>query len=86
MPTVLLCPPDYFDVVDQKTPYQTRDAALDLVKARRRWDVLGGALQPCGCEVEIVEPVAGSEDMAFAANQVLVGVMDRYAAAGCAGL
>ena len=78
MPRVLLCPPDYFDVVDQKNPYMTRDAAVDLAKARKQWDDLRRALQQCGCEVEIIDPVEGLEDMVFAANQVFVGSKNGY--------
>jgi N-dimethylarginine dimethylaminohydrolase len=78
MPQVLLCPPDYFDVVDQKNPYMTRDAAVDLANARKQWDDLRRALQLCGCEVEIIDPVEGLEDMVFAANQVFVGAKNGY--------
>jgi hypothetical protein len=28
MRKVLLCPPDYFDVVDQKNPYMSRESAV----------------------------------------------------------
>jgi len=78
MPKVLLCPPDYFDVVDQKNPYMTREAAVDLAKARRQWDSLCVALQQCGYEVETIDPVEGLEDMVFAANQVFVGAKNGY--------
>jgi arginine dihydrolase len=78
MPKVLLCPPDYFDVVDQKNPYMTREAAVDLGKARRQWDALCSALQQSGCEIETIAPVAGLEDMVFAANQVFVGAKNGY--------
>jgi N-dimethylarginine dimethylaminohydrolase len=78
MPQVLLCPPDYFDVVDQKNPYMLRESAVDRAKARRQWDGLCNVLQQCGCEVETVAPVAGLEDMVFAANQIFVGAKDGY--------
>ena len=78
MRKVLVCPPDYFDVVDQKNPYMTQDAAVDVPKARGQWDALCSALQQCGCEVETIEPVAGLEDMVFAANQVFVGARNGY--------
>jgi len=70
---VLLCPPDYFDVVDQKNPYMRREVAVDRVKARSQWENLCSLLQQNGCEVETVDPVEGLEDMVFAANQVFVG-------------
>jgi N-dimethylarginine dimethylaminohydrolase len=78
MPKVLLCPPNYFDVVDQKNPYMTRKSPVDRVKARKQWDTLYGVLQQSGCEVETIDPVEGLEDMVFAANQVFVGEKSGY--------
>jgi N-dimethylarginine dimethylaminohydrolase len=78
MPTVLLCPPHYFDVVDQKNPYMSRESAVDRGKARSQWETLCGVLQQNGCEVETVDPVEGLEDMVFAANQVFAGEKIGY--------
>jgi N-dimethylarginine dimethylaminohydrolase len=78
MPKVLLCPPDYFNVVDQKNPYMSRECAVDRGKARSQWDVLCSVLQQCGCEIETIAPVEGFEDMVFAANQVFVGAKDEF--------
>lgn len=78
MPTVLVCPPKYFDVVDQKNPYMTRESAVDRVKARTQWEKLCSDLQQCGCEIETIDPVEGLEDMVFAANQVFVGEKAGY--------
>jgi N-dimethylarginine dimethylaminohydrolase len=78
MPKVLLCPPNYFDVVDQKNPYMSREVAVDRVKARTQWESLCSVLQQNGCEVETIDPVEGLEDMVFAANQVFVGEKDGY--------
>ena len=78
MPKVLVCPPDYFDVVDQKNPYMTRESAVDHTKARQQWDHLCSVLQQNGCEIETINPVQGLEDMVFAANQVFVGEKDGY--------
>ncbi|MGP0017295.1 MAG: hypothetical protein ACLPHP_01900 [Candidatus Sulfotelmatobacter sp.] len=36
MPRFLLCPLNYFDVVDQKYSYITRESAVHRVKARSR--------------------------------------------------
>lgn len=73
MSQVLLCPPNYFDVVDLKNPYMSKEFAVDRVKARTQWENLCGVLQHCGCEVLTINPVEGLEDMVFAANQVFVG-------------
>lgn len=78
MPKVLLCPPDYFDVVDQKNPYMTGKSAVDRVKARRQWEAVCSVLQQSGYEIETIEPAPGLEDMVFAANQVFVGEKAGY--------
>src|SRR5213075_2974520 len=78
MPNVLLCPPNYFDVVDQKNPYMSRESPVDRAKARTQWDALCGALQQAGCTIETIAPVEGFEDMVFAANQVFVGEKVGY--------
>jgi len=78
MPKVLVCPPNYFDVIDQKNPYMLGDHAVDRVKARTQWENLCSVLQQSGCEVEAIDPVEGLEDMVFAANQVFVGEKAGY--------
>ena len=75
---VLLCPPNYFDVVDQKNPYMSRECAVDRVKARSQWENLCSVLQQSGCEIVTIEPVEGLEDMVFAANPVFVGETIGY--------
>jgi N-dimethylarginine dimethylaminohydrolase len=78
MPKLLLCPPDYFDVVDQKNPYMTQNDAVERAKARSQWDHLCAVLQQSGCEIETINPVEGLEDMVFAANQAFVGEKTGY--------
>lgn len=73
MPRVLVCPPNYFDVIDQKNPYMSLTRAVDRVKARTQWENLCSVLQQNGCEIETINPVEGLEDMVFAANQLFVG-------------
>jgi arginine dihydrolase len=70
---VLLCPPSYFDVIDQKNPYMSEKATIDRAKAQRQWQALRCALEDAGCQVETIDPAPGHEDMVFAANQVFVG-------------
>lgn len=70
---VLLCPPTYFDVIDQKNPYMAPNALIDKAKANRQWIALCSALENAGCQIELIDPVPGLEDMVFAANQVFVG-------------
>jgi N-dimethylarginine dimethylaminohydrolase len=70
---VLLCRPDFFNVVDRKNPYMLDGVSIDLEKASRQWQALRSALEEAGCQVEIIPPAPGLEDMVFAANQVFVG-------------
>src|SRR5579862_948373 len=70
---VLLCPPQFFDVIDQKNPYMSSQSPVDRSKARRQWEAMKSALERAGCTVETIDPVSGLEDMVFAANQVFVG-------------
>jgi N-dimethylarginine dimethylaminohydrolase len=70
---VLLCPPAYFDVVDEKNPYMSRKSSINRDNAQQQWDALRSALEDAGCEVETIDPVPGHEDMVFAANQVFIG-------------
>lgn len=78
MVKVLVCPPDYFDVVDQKNPYMTRKCSVDRAKARTQWENLCSVLQQNGCEIEVIDPVEGLEDMVFAANQIFIGEKSGY--------
>ncbi len=78
MPRVLLCPPDYFDVVDEKNPYMTRTSTVDHAKARIQWQKLCDVLKKNGCEIETIAPVAELEDMVFAANQLFIGAKNGY--------
>ena len=70
---VLLCPPAYFEVVDQKNPYMSGGPSVDREKAQQQWEALRSALEQAGCQVETIAPAPGLEDMVFAANQVFVG-------------
>ena len=73
---VLLCPPTYFDVVDQKNPYMSERSSVDRGKAQQQWQSLCSALEQAGCQVETIPAAPGLEDMVFAANQVFVGFHD----------
>jgi arginine dihydrolase len=75
---VLLCPPTFFDVIDQKNPYMRADAAIDPAKARVQWQALCSALEQSGCQIETIDAAPGLEDMVFAANQVFVGYKEGF--------
>lgn len=69
--TVLMCPPNFFDVREPKNPYM--GLPIDRVRAQQQWENLRSALQDAGVEAELIDPVRDLDDMVFAANQVFVG-------------
>jgi N-dimethylarginine dimethylaminohydrolase len=72
---VLMCSPDYFDVVDVKNPHMEGNAGrIDKYSARKQWDFLkesyGRLVKENILEKFLELPGAkGCEDMVFAANQ-----------------
>src|SRR5438105_243024 len=74
---VLFCPPTYFEVREVKNPYMRGLHQVDAVRARDQWEMVCGAFEDAGFTVECIEPVAGLEDMVFAANQVFVGKTEK---------
>ncbi|MCC6744687.1 MAG: amidinotransferase [Acidobacteria bacterium] len=74
---ILMCTPDYFDVVDVKNAFMHGNiGSVDRSKAREQWDALARAFESAGHEVLTLPGVEGCEDMVFAANQVLPGMGD----------
>ncbi len=72
-----MCPPDYFDVVDQKNPYMKAKAPINRAKAEQQWQTLRSELEKAGCKVETIAPEPGHEDMVFAANQAFLGFQEE---------
>ena len=74
---VLMCTPDFFDVVDVKNAFMEGNiGSVDRVKARAQWEALGCTFEAAGHEVLAIPGVQGCEDMVFTANQVLPGMGD----------
>jgi N-dimethylarginine dimethylaminohydrolase len=72
---ILMCPPDYFDVMDVKNAFMEGNIGkVDRAAARRQWDDLRAAFEKLGKEVLTIEAGKDLEDMVFAANQVLPGL------------
>jgi len=72
---VVLCPPDYFDVVDVKNPFMAGNAGkVDRDVARHQWEAMRAAFRSAGAEVVELTPLAGCEDMVFCANTAFLGV------------
>ena len=72
-----MCPPTFFAVQEVKNPYMSGLPSIDTAKAQQEWENLCRAFREVGVEVNCIDPVAGLEDMAFAANQVFVGSHER---------
>ncbi len=72
---VLLCTPDYFEVVDVKNPYMAENLNnTDKHKARQQWDALKSIYQELVAQQILqqclqINGAEGCEDMVFAANQ-----------------
>jgi len=76
--SVLMCRPDYFDVVDVKNPFMVGKAGtVDKELARKQWDEVRENYARQGKGVKLIEPVEGLEDMVFCANSGMVGLTTR---------
>ena len=77
---VVLCPPDYFDVVDVKNPFMAGMAGtIDRGAARREWEAMREAFARAGAEIVELAPLPGCEDMVFCANTAFLAVDERGA-------
>lgn len=73
--TVLMCQPDYFDVIDVKNPHMEGNVGnVDTKTARKQWDEVREAFKSTAAKVELIEPLSDCEDMVFCANQTFVGL------------
>ncbi len=72
---ILMCPPDYFDVVDVKNPFMVGQAGkVAKDAARRQWEGVRRAFEAAGKPVSSIEPLANLEDMTFCANTCFTGL------------
>jgi N-dimethylarginine dimethylaminohydrolase len=73
--TLLMCPPEYFQVVDVKNPHMEGNVGkTDHGLARKQWDAVRAAFEQAGAKVDLIPPTPDCEDMVFCANQTLVGL------------
>jgi N-dimethylarginine dimethylaminohydrolase len=76
--TMLMCPPEAFDVVDVKNPHMEGNIGnVDKNKARRQWEDVKQAFLSSQAKVQLIDPVADCEDMVFCANQTFVGLDEK---------
>jgi N-dimethylarginine dimethylaminohydrolase len=72
---VLMCPPDFFDIVDVKNPFMAAQIGkVDHPASVQQWRSLKTCFESIGLEVKTIEPELGREDMVFCANQTFVGL------------
>lgn len=75
---ILMCPPDYYDVVDVKNPFmEGKIGTVDKSLARSQWEALKAAYEAAGKTVKVIPAGAGLEDMVFCANQVVIGLTTK---------
>jgi len=66
---VLMCPPEHFDVVDEKNVFMAgQQGRVDRSLALSQWKALVETYERLGVDVERLQPTAGCEDMVFCAN------------------
>lgn len=67
---VLLCPPNYFDVLYKINPHM-KVGEVNKERAQEQWLNLKNELERIGVECLLINPVEGLPDMVFTANQSL---------------
>ena len=70
--SLLLCPPDFFDIRYEINPWMNRDRAIDHARAKDQWQRLCGILQNLDAPLHIVKTHPNWPDMVFTANAGLV--------------
>lgn len=70
---VLMCAPGHFGFVEGRNSL-IQGGTVNEALARRQWDAVKTAFEAAGRRVLAIESVAGLENMAFCANQTLVGL------------
>jgi N-dimethylarginine dimethylaminohydrolase len=70
----LLCPPDYFNVIDVKNPHmKDQIGRVDRAEAVKQWKGVQKAIESTDRKVHLLDATVDLEDMVFTANPVLPG-------------
>jgi N-dimethylarginine dimethylaminohydrolase len=72
VPTILMCPPDYYGIEYEINPWMRRDHPSDRETARQQWQALYELLRSLNADVQLLDPVSGLPDLVFTANAGLV--------------
>ena len=76
--SVLMCPPDHFDIIDVKNPFMVgKVGTVDRKLAVSQWEGVRDAFIKAGKTVKTITPADGLEEMVFSANQTIVGLSAR---------
>ncbi|MFA6092230.1 MAG: arginine deiminase-related protein [Elusimicrobiota bacterium] len=76
--SVLMCPPDYYDVSTPLNPYMAESVGkVDKARAREQWGSLRTVFERLGKPVRMLTPAVGLEDMVFVTSQTLLGLTAR---------
>lgn len=76
--SVLMCAPDYFDVLDVKNPFMVgKQGTVDKARARAQWESIRDAYAKFGKTIKTIPAQGGLEDMVFCSSQTLVGLTSR---------
>ncbi|VDP23071.1 unnamed protein product [Soboliphyme baturini] len=66
---VLMCPPTYFRIAYKINPWM--GGVVDSKMAMQQWTELKNAVEKCGIEVDLIDPVEEQPDMVFTCNSGL---------------
>ena len=69
---ILMCRPDYFEVVYEINPWMKTEDRVDLARAKQQWLELYETYNLLGYNVQLIDAVKGLPDMVFTANGALV--------------
>jgi len=72
LPTILMCPPDYYGIEYEINPWMSRSRQSDSAESHRQWDALKALLVSLGADVRLLQPLKGLPDLVFTANAGLV--------------
>ncbi|MDA0836032.1 MAG: arginine deiminase-related protein [Planctomycetota bacterium] len=72
VPTILMCPPDFFGIEYEINPWMSRSRQSDTVLAQSQWQGLHDLLVELGVQVELMPPQKGLPDLVFTANAGLI--------------
>ena len=80
MPTILMCPPDFYGIEYEINPWMSRSRASDDALARAQWQALYELLKRLGATIDLMTPVRGLPDLVFTANAALMWRNKAYLA------